>query len=441
MSLFYQRQCHGYGQPCDGYYCESCTCPQCGMTIFNGIYDNRIYGAGMPIICTACGGIVRGGLCLPCDINDQNSYNCDPNAYSFDNSNYFPQPQDENYLCNLCGNNSHDGYDCQQQFPFVYEQEPSYNQNYDDNYYPHESLSFPCCDYCGGSHKTFQYLKELAEYDQSTNTNRLIFLNDNHPENSFEENVVSKTNQEPPQDSDIHQLIEECSVEVPEQQKQKMEDTMFDLVKICHHKQFLCIHDDVNNLIESALDSKLLLINSINFQRLDKKEQEVKNVEEQQAERRNRAEKSLQNFRVIHKSSISFKNASQISSIHSIAPMKSTKEPEHLLNMGYEHLSITPETESDEVTESNAENLLPIPSKCDVTLEDEIECDMPAKDDCSPVFTTSSNPLFKDDDDLDSIDDESLPDEDVPAEEFKIYSNSLFDEDEINSDKLNPHLF
>nr|GFB29599.1 hypothetical protein [Tanacetum cinerariifolium] len=30
--------------------------------------------------------------------------------------------------------------------------------------------------------------------------------------------------------------------------------------------------------------------------------------------------------------------------------------------MGYEHLSITPETESDEVTESNAENLLPIPN-------------------------------------------------------------------------------
>nr|GEY85405.1 hypothetical protein [Tanacetum cinerariifolium] len=38
-------------------------------------------------------------------------------------------------------------------------------------------------------------------------------------------------------------------------------------------------------------------------------------------------------------------------------------------------------------------------------------------------------------------DDESLPDEDVPAEEFKIYSNPLFDEDEINSDKLDPHCF
>nr|GFB50954.1 hypothetical protein [Tanacetum cinerariifolium] len=99
-------------------------------------------------------------------------------------------------------------------------------------------------------------------------------------------------------ESDICQLIEECCVEASEEQKQKMEDAMLDLVKICHHKQFLCIHDDVDNLIESALDSKLLSINSINSQRLVKKEQEVKIVEEQPAERRNHAKKSLQNFRV-----------------------------------------------------------------------------------------------------------------------------------------------
>nr|GFB55566.1 hypothetical protein [Tanacetum cinerariifolium] len=255
--------------------------------------------------------------------------------------------------------------------------------------------------------KLFKDLKELAEYDQSTSTDRHIF-NDNEdhlvqnkesPENSSKETVVSKTNQEPPQDSDIHQLIEECSIEVPEEQKQKMEDTMLEL------------------------------------------EQEVKNVVEKPAGRRNHTEKSLQNFRIIHKSSISFKNTSQISSIHSVAPIQSTKEHEHLLSMGYEHLSITSETESDKVAESNAENLLPIPSKCEVSLEDEIECDMPAKDDCSPVFTTFSNPVFKDNDDFDSSDDESLPDEDVPTEEFKIYSNPFCDEDKINSDKLDLHCF
>nr|GFC07236.1 hypothetical protein [Tanacetum cinerariifolium] len=115
------------------------------------------------------------------------------------------------------------------------------------------------------------------------------------------------------------------------------------------HKQFLCIHDDVDDIIKSALDSKLFSISSINSQCLDKKEQEVKNVEEQPAGRRNR----------------------------------------------YEHLSITPETKSDEFIEFNAENLLPIPSKC----------------------------------------------EDDPAEDFKIYSNPLSDEDEINSDKLDSHCF
>nr|GEZ14116.1 reverse transcriptase domain-containing protein [Tanacetum cinerariifolium] len=144
-------------------------------------------------------------------------------------------------------------------------------------------------------------------------------------EESFDpsnEIAVSNPNQEkeePPQDFDIHQLIEESSTEV-------------------------------NDLIESAFNPKLLLINS-NSQRLDKKD------------------------------------------------------------MGYEHLSITPETKSDEVTESNAENLLPIPSKCEVTSGDEID------------------------------DDELLPGEDVLAKYFKFYLNPLFDEDEINYDKLDPHCF
>nr|GEV44993.1 hypothetical protein [Tanacetum cinerariifolium] len=202
-----------------------------------------------------------------------------------------------------------------------------------------------------------------------------------------------------------------------------MEDTMLELVKICQEKEFLCIHDDIDDLIESALNSKLLLINS-NSQHLDKKEQEVKNVVEQRAERGNRSIQSLQNFRVVHKSSISF-NTSQISSIHAVTPILSTKEPEHLLCMGYEHLSITPKIESDKVTESNAENLVPVLSKCKVTSEDEIECDMPANDDCSLVFTTFSNPLFKNDN-LDSSDDESLPDEDLPN---LIFVESLFNRD------------
>nr|GEW92790.1 hypothetical protein [Tanacetum cinerariifolium] len=219
--------------------------------------------------------------------------------------------------------------------------------------------------------------------------------------------AVSNSKQEkeiPPQDSDIHQLIEKCSTEICEEQKQSMEDTMLELVKICQEKEFLCIHDDVDDLIESALNSKLLLINS---QRLDKKEQEVKNVLEQPVERGNGNIKSLQNFRVVHKNSISLNNISQISSIHAITPILSTKEPEHLLSMGYEHLNIIPETESDKVTKSNVKNLLPIPSECDVTLKDKRKCDVPIFEN-SLVCDNHSDTLSdsKIDDDISVYDDD-----------------------------------
>nr|GEX35000.1 hypothetical protein [Tanacetum cinerariifolium] len=78
----------------------------------------------------------------------ETSFAYDPNPNSFDDSqnlsDYPPQPQYETYLCELCGNDSHYGYDCPPWFSLVYEQEPSYNQNYNDNYYPHNSSSFLC---------------------------------------------------------------------------------------------------------------------------------------------------------------------------------------------------------------------------------------------------------------------------------------------------------
>nr|GFB61883.1 hypothetical protein [Tanacetum cinerariifolium] len=74
--------------------------------------------------------------------------------------------------------------------------------------------------------------------------------------------------------------------------------------------------------------------------------------------------------------------------------------------MGYEHLSITPETESDEVTESNAENLLPIPNECEVALEDKRECDLLISEN-SPVCD-NSNTFFdsKINDDISVYDDD-----------------------------------
>nr|GFB36072.1 hypothetical protein [Tanacetum cinerariifolium] len=175
-----------------------------------------------------------------------------------------------------------------------------------------------------------------------------------------------------------------------------MEDTMLELVKICQEKEFLCIHDDVDDLIESALNSKLLLINS-NSQRLDKKKQEVKNVVEQPAERGNHSIQSL---------------------------------TEHLLSMGYEHLSITPETESDQVTESKDENRIPIPSKYEVTLEDKRECDVPISEN-SPVCDNHSD-IFSDS----KIDDDILVYDD-DFEDVEYVEASLFDPEIVSVEEEN----
>nr|GEW86573.1 hypothetical protein [Tanacetum cinerariifolium] len=80
--------------------------------------------------------------------------------------------------------------------------------------------------------------------------------------------------------------------------------------------------------------------------------------------------------------------------------------------MGYEHLSITPETESDEVTESNAKNLLPILSECEVTLEDKMECDKLICENSSTidVCDNHSEILFDSNNDDLSSDDKSCKD-------------------------------
>nr|GEX55688.1 hypothetical protein [Tanacetum cinerariifolium] len=199
------------------------------------------------------------------------------------------------------------------------------------------------------------------------------------------------------------------------------------------------MHNDVDDLIESAFNSKLLLIN-LRSQRLDKKKQEVKNIVEQPTKRGTRIPESLQNFKV-KKSSTSLNNTSQVSSVNAIALVLPNKEPEYSLSMGYKHLSTILETESDEVIKSSAKSLFPISSEYEVTSDDESECDVPIKDESSLVFTTFSNLIFDDNDDFTSSDDELLSNEDVPIENFKSYSNPLFDDEEINSDEIDPHYF
>ncbi|GJS35460.1 hypothetical protein Tco_0533842 [Tanacetum coccineum] len=67
----------------------------------------------------------------------------------------------------------------------------------------------------------------------------------------------------------FRQLIKEtCGTKVYEEEKQNMEDTMLDLLEICRQKELYYIHNNVDDLIESALNSKLPLYS----QHLDKRE-------------------------------------------------------------------------------------------------------------------------------------------------------------------------
>nr|GEZ16802.1 hypothetical protein [Tanacetum cinerariifolium] len=202
-----------------------------------------------------------------------------------------------------------------------------------------------------------------------------------------EQEQAAQEKEEPPQNSDFHQLIEEL----------------------------YCMHNDVEDLIESSLKSKLLSIN-LKSQRLNKEKQEVKNTVEQAPERRTRLTKFLESFKVIHKkSSMSLNNTSQISSVIAITPVLPTKEPEYSLSMGDEHLSTILKMELDEVIKSSVKNLVPIPSESEVTSDNESKCDVPVCND----FMTFSNPLFDSDNDFTSSDDESLSNEDF-LESFKV---------------------
>nr|GEV94509.1 reverse transcriptase domain-containing protein [Tanacetum cinerariifolium] len=115
---------------------------------------------------------------------------------------------------------------------------------------------------------------------------------------------------------------------------------------------------------------------------------------------------------------------------HAKSPIE---EHKYSFSMGYEHFITTPVTELDKVVESSDKNLVPILRKHEVTSDNESEYNEPINDDSSSAFTTFTNPLFNDKDNF------TIHDEDVPIEESKVYSNPLFDNDEINFDELESH--
>ncbi|GKA53040.1 hypothetical protein Tco_0746355 [Tanacetum coccineum] len=242
------RNCFKCGGPFGGLYCRQCTCERCRRNYTDEVCALCCYEVEKSFVndsnsnsfidspnifyppsqtssldqwhcfhckdplergerCKRCGSGLSEGFCFICASNNKNSSIGDPNPNSFNDSqnlsDYPPQPQYQTNSCELCGNDAHYGYDCPPQVPFVYNQDPCFNQNFDNNF-PQTSPSFPqqylCCENCGGPHETFQC--------QPLNQNFY------EPNLCYNSNSSGFDQYQPPQYTVIHQPPQETSVKI-----------------------------------------------------------------------------------------------------------------------------------------------------------------------------------------------------------------------------------
>ncbi|GJW61162.1 hypothetical protein Tco_0110497 [Tanacetum coccineum] len=358
--------CYECGDSLDGIFCRQCICKSCGK------------GAHYGYNCPPKDPIISKPE--PCNqtINEipQTLPSLDPSCYSLphvskpnfvDNSPNFsyppPQPQFETYLCELCGNNAHYGYDCSPQFPFVYEQEPCYNQNFNDNYYPQNSPSFSqqylCCAYCGGPHFDYQCQPINETYYE--------------PNSSYDSSGFDQP--QPPQDSvDCQEALDKILEELEELKRdQRM---LKELKKRIAEEQTAKENMSIEEMRheEQLVDYKIKeIINDLGYKRF----RGEKIDEEYERDCEIRIRKLKQDFNIwgseVRKKEKAYeeeKYAAACRYMLSVTcddeddyiPLAITtdlpiEEPDNSLNMGDEHLDTIPATESDEVIKSSVENL------------------------------------------------------------------------------------
>ncbi|GKB59870.1 putative reverse transcriptase domain-containing protein [Tanacetum coccineum] len=299
----------------DGVHCQRCTCKWCGYAI-------------------------REGSCWICPSKDRNTSIDAPNSFN-DLPNVFthpPQPQYDTYSYELYGNDSHHGYDCPPRFPLVYEQEPSYNQNFSDNYYLQNLPSFPqqylCCENYGGPHESFQC--------QSIN------------QNYFEHNSNYSGFDQPPQYSIDHQEdLNQQRISDVHDRWDKLEESQNELLNMLQSFCEMVIQQKQAANLCTYIPEPLRRFNSF-YDDDDYKESTIPLNE-------------------------------ITSQIPPITPVLPTMEPEDSLSMGDEHLSTIPEKESDEFIKSSVEDLVPIPSESEDISGSDSDCDLPSCNDFSPI--------------------------------------------------------
>ncbi|GKA23627.1 hypothetical protein Tco_0709660 [Tanacetum coccineum] len=318
-------------------------------------------------------------VCSVCCFGDGDSFAYDPNPNSFNDSpnfsDYPPQPQYQTYSCELCGNDAHYGYDCPPQVLFVYNQDPCFNQNFDNNNFPQTSPNFPqqylCCENCGGPHKTFQCQPMNQNYYE--------------PNPCYNSNSSSFDQFQPPQYSVVHQPPQETSTKMLQARENLMEAI----------QAFLKKYDQ----IPPKEKSMALLLAEDRFLKI----------------KQARASKVSSQY---WKPLIFYDDDDEESSIPlrdiiSELPLSVAITPDlpitDSLIMEDEHLNTIPKTESDEENKSSVKDLNLTPSESKDLSDNESECDMPVCDDFSSknegLDDIVSIPSGKEIDHLDTIPD------------------------------------
>ncbi|GJW45141.1 hypothetical protein Tco_0073940 [Tanacetum coccineum] len=330
--------------------------------------------------------------------------------------------------CELCGNDAHYGYDCPSQVPFVYNQDPCFNQNLDN--FPQTSLSFTqqylCCEDCGGPHATF----ECQPMNHSTSSGFDQFQPPQYPvihqprqEMSTEmllakEKLIKairtclKNNNQPPEEKSIAVLLAEKSI--------------LTVMQTLEEKQ-----NDTESMQE------LLLQLSKDLQTLGNTSNQLKQEEQDSSQYWKPPVYYSDDDDDFYRESIDETPPSD-----AITPDLPITDS---LVMEDEHLDTIQETHSDEEFESSVKNLNQNPSESEATSDNESECDLPIFDD-SPLDVFKDNcvifsrPLFDSYGDSTSSeyssDNESFLEEDVFSNlpfEFDIESissdvNLIYDE-------------
>ncbi|GJW35720.1 hypothetical protein Tco_0058640 [Tanacetum coccineum] len=325
--------------------------------------------------------------------------------------------------CELCGNDAHYGYDCPSQVPFVYNQDPCFNQNLDN--FPQTSPSFPqqylCCEDCGGPHATFEC--------QSMNQNFYA------PNFCYNSNSFGFDQFQPPQYPVIHQPRQEMSTEMflakeklikairtcLKNNNQPPEEKSIEVL-LAEESILIVMQTLEENPIDTESMQELLLQFSKDLPTLDNTSNQLKQEEQDIYQYWKPPVYYSDNDDDFYRESIDETPPSDV--ITHELPITDS------LVMEDEHLDTIPETNSDEEIESSVKNLNLTPSESEDLSDYVSECDLPFCDN-SPDFNNDSeifsNPLFDSNLLFDSIllfdsnndytfsDDESSSEEDVPV--------------------------